>query len=210
MRLHQPIFNRSRSANVRTEMNSTPAKDLSSNKSSSPVTRNLQPYATAAARTLASSGSRNDGVEISPTSSLSNETEVSFVTSSSACCCVRRNLLSSFSCTSAHTNGVTIRVQRGADDSTTRRQNPSTASAASQTLESRRTNTRQFQNLVFGEFWSVLHQFIGANPQIFEPLLLQPTQDFFPLLQWQFFQFFDDVGRTHDFNVGRVSDPFKQ
>ena len=189
-------------------MISTPENDLSFNKSLSPVTRNLQRYATAAARIKLSSGSRN-GDEISPTSFLSNETEVNFATSSSACSCVRRNFVISFARTSAQTNGVTTGVESAVDDSTTRREKPSTASAASHTLESRRTNTRKFQNLVFAQSRGASHQFIGTKPQIFEALLLQPAQDFFPLLQWQFFQFFDDINCAHDLTIARVVEAFK-
>jgi hypothetical protein len=65
-------------------MISTPEKDFSSNKSSSPVTSNWLRYATAAHRIGLSSWSRKSD-EISPTSSLSKEMETSFETSSFAC-----------------------------------------------------------------------------------------------------------------------------
>ena len=90
--------------------------------------------------------------------------------------------------------------KNAADDSSTRRQTPSRASAASKTLESRRTNTRQFQNFVFAQLRSVFHQGIRASPQIFEALLLQPAQNFFSLLRREFFQFPDDISCAHDEN----------
>src|SRR5262249_58472973 len=61
-------------------MISTFEKDFSSNKSSSPLTRNPQRYAPATPRIGLSFGSRK-GDGISPTSSLSKETETSFETS---------------------------------------------------------------------------------------------------------------------------------
>src|SRR6266513_1876875 len=146
-----------------------------------------------------SSGSRK-GDDISATSSLSSETKMSVETSSSACSCVRWNLMTSFSRTSAQTNGVTTGVQNAADDSSTQRQTQSRASAASQTLESRRTNTPQPQNFVFAHLRSILHQGVGASPQIFEALLLQPAQNFFSLSCREFFQFPDDISCAHDEN----------
>ena len=77
--------------------------------------------------------------------------------------------------------------KNAADDSSTRRQTPSRASAASKTLESRRTNTRQFQNFVFAQLRSVFHQGIRASPQIFEALLLQPARNFFSVLRRESF-----------------------
>jgi hypothetical protein len=55
----------------------------------------------------------------------------------------------------------------------------SRASAASQTLESRRTNTWQPQNFVFAHLRSILHQGIGVSPQIFKALLLQASAELF-------------------------------
>jgi len=77
--------------------------------------------------------------------------------------------------------------KNAADDSSTRRQTPSRASAASKTLESRRTNTRQFQNFVFAQLRSVFHQGIRASPQIFEALLLQPARNLFSVLRRESF-----------------------
>jgi hypothetical protein len=59
-------------------------------------------------------------------------------------------------------------------------------------MELRRTNTRQFQNFAFVQLRSVLHYCIGARPQVFEALLLQPTQDFLSLVRRELFQFLDD------------------
>jgi hypothetical protein len=118
----QSSFNPSRSANSRTETISTLEKDFSCSSSLSPVTRNLQPYATAAAR-------------------------------------------------------------------------------IGWSLESRRTNTGEVEDLLFGVSRSVLHQFVGATPKVPQPVLLQPLVNLLPFFSRQHFEFFNDFGRAHEGNI---------
>ena len=195
-----------RSANARTEIISTPAKSFNSSRSPSPVTRNLHLYATAAARIGVSSGSRS-GEAIAAASGLNRHSDARRPISSSASLPVRRNFAISLSRTSRQINGVTTGVQRDADEFSTLRQKPSCASAASQTLESRRTSTGEAENFLFRNFRAVLHQLVAARPQVLEPVFLEPAEYFVALGGRKSFQFVDQVYRCH---VNKIAESLEE
>ena len=190
-------------------MISTPDQEWCSSKSLSPVTRDWQPWATAAAKTGSSSGSRNPA-GLPAMSSRRSDREANILTSSSASSAVQRNLATSFSRTSAHRKGVVTYVQRGAAASTTRRQNPSWASAASQTLASSRTNTGQGKDFLFREARRVSQHRISPAPKIPQSVLLQPAINGFPLLARKGLQFGNDFTRTHWATISRLPAEQKQ
>ena len=181
-----------------TEMILTPENDLRSSKSLSPVTRSSHPCAIAAARIGSSSGSRKPAFSLEA-SERSKDLMISSVTEASASSRVRPNLVTSFSRTSAQIYGVVTSLQRGDAASTTRRQSPPVV-AASQTLESRRTNTRQVQDFLFRIFRRAFHQFVNAPPVNLR-LAFQPLKNLTSLSGREAFQFLDDLSCTHDGNI---------
>ncbi len=92
---------------------------------------------------------------------------------------------------------MVTRTQRETEASVTRRQKPSLVSEESQTLVSSRTNTRQVENLILGEFRFVLHDPVHMPPQILQPFFLQPVENFLALLRGKGFHFLDNISRVH-------------
>jgi hypothetical protein len=132
-------------------------------KSATPVTRCEQPESSAAARMRLSSASRQMVItETIGTASVCRSTKKVI---KRACRLENSNFRRSFSPTSSKTSrdATNLQVRRVARQ--TRRQKPSVVKMASQTLLSRRTRTRQGENLLFRQAafaWQAIERRQGA------------------------------------------------
>ncbi len=190
----------SRPANSRTVMISTSPTDLSSSRSLSPVTRNLEPEPTAAANTGRSFGSRKAGNSIEASSENKNVAAAIPSIRRAASSGERLNLETSFSQISAWMKGVITSRQRPPASFTICRQTPSRVSAASQTLVSRRTYTRQLKDFFLGHLRS-RQRLVGQFPETSQPARLQPEINLLALFDGQGLQIFDHFDRAHTVNV---------
>ena len=188
----------SRAANSRTVTISTPENCLSTSKSPSPVTRNWQPCATAAARIGLSSASRMS-TSSSQTSERSSAVTVSSVMMASALSGVRPNFSTSFSRISAQMHGVMTNLQRDCAASTTGWQNPCRL-AERQTLVSSGANTGEVQDFLFGVFRSAGHQSVNATP-VDSGTAFHPLEHLLPFVGREPFDLLNHFGRAHGRNI---------